>query len=102
MTIQKVRKGQRIEKACEDELKKLGYITWKTIRVQYQNIDLFGLFDVLGVAADGSYLVFIQCKSNRCDTETRDKIKAFKLPKCCQKWIWVWKDRKYWIKEFYD
>jgi len=102
VAIQKTRKGQRIEKACEDELKKMGYITWKTIRVQYQNIDLFRLFDVLGVAADGSHLLFIQCKSNRCDVETRDKIKAFKLPKCCQKWIWVWKDRKYWIKEFYD
>ena len=88
--------------ACEDELKKLGYTTWKTIRVKYQNIDLFGLFDVLGLAQDGSHLLFIQCKSNRCDTETRDKIAKLKMPKCCQKWIYIWKDRKYWIKEYYD
>lgn len=102
MTIQATRKGQRIEKACEDELKKEGYITWKTIRVKYQNIDLFGCFDVLGLAKDGSHLLFIQCKSNRCDTETRDRIAKLKMPPSCRKEIWVWKDRKYWRKEYYD
>ena len=45
--IKTVRKGYRIEKACEDELKTEGYFTWKTIRVQYQNIDLFGLLSLL-------------------------------------------------------
>jgi len=100
--VNKVNKGYRIEKACEDELKAKGYTTWKTIRIQYQNLDLFGIFDVCGVSADGSHMVFIQCKSNRCDNKTRDAIKAFKMPEYCEKWIWVWKDRKYWIKELYE
>ena len=96
--VNKVAKGQRVEKACEDELKRDGYITWKTIRVQYQNIDLFGLFDVLGLSPDGSHLRFIQCKSNRCDNKTRDAIAKLKMPPSCQKWIYIWKDRQYWIK----
>lgn len=100
--MSKIKKGYRTEKACEDELKRGGYITWKTIRVKYCNIDLFGLFDVVALAPDGSHLLFIQCKSNRCDNETRDKVKALKMPSSCKKWIWIWKDRKYWIKEFYD
>lgn len=95
-------KGHRIEKLCEDELKKDGYQTWKTIRVKYQNIDLFGLFDVVARHPEGDHVLFIQCKSNRCDGKTRDAIKALKMPKSCQKWIWIWKDRKYWVKEFYD
>ena len=100
--IKTVCKGYRIEKACEDELKTEGYFTWKTIRVQYQNIDLFGLFDVLGLASDGSHLKFIQCKSNRCDNKTREAINNLKMPKSCRKEIWIWKDRKHWIKEYYE
>ena len=95
-------KGTRVEAKCASELKAQGYLVWKTIRVQYQNIDLFGLFDVVALAADGSHLLFVQCKSNRCDTKTRDAVKALKMPPCCQKWIYIWKDRKYWIKEFYE
>lgn len=100
--INTVDKGYRIEKACEDALKEDGYTTWKTVRVKYCNIDLFGLFDVVGISKDGSHLIFIQCKSNRVDTKTRDAIAKFKMPKFCYKWIWIWKDRKYWIKEFYE
>ena len=100
--INKVAKGTRKEKACADELKAQGYLIWKVVRVKYQSLDLFGLFDVLARSPDGKKLLFIQTKSNRCDTETRDKIKAFILPENCEKWIWIWKDRKYWIKEFYD
>jgi hypothetical protein len=97
-----IKKGYRIEKACEDELKKEGYRTWKTIRVQYQNIDLFGLFDVCALHPEGEHLKFIQCKSNRCDGKTRDAIAKLKMPKSCEKWIYIWKDRKYWIREKYD
>lgn len=100
--INKVAKGTRKEKACADELKAQGYLTWKVINVRYQSLDLFGLFDVLGLSPDGEKLVFIQTKSNRCDGKTRDRIKKFKLPKGTEKWIWIWKDRKYWIKEYYD
>ena len=95
------RKGTRIEKRCADELKAEGYLTWKTIRVQYQNIDVFGLFDVLGLAEDGSHLLMIQCKSNRCDNKLRDKIRALKVPPRIKKEIWIWKDRRGWVKEYY-
>ena len=96
-----IKKGYRVEKACEDELKAEGYLTWKAVRVQYCNIDLFGLFDVLGLASDGGHLKFIQCKSNRCDSKTREAINKLKIPESCEKWIWIWKDRKHWIKEYY-
>jgi len=95
-------KGTRKEKACEDELKKEGYLTWRKIRVQFHNIDIFKLFDVVGLAADGSHLKFIQTKSNRCDGKTRDAIAKLKMPKSCRKEIWIWIDRKYWRKEYYD
>ena len=97
-----VGKGHRIEKLCADELKEKGYIIWKTLRVKYQNIDLFGLFDVVALHPKGDHLLFIQCKSNRADNKTRDAVKALKMPSNCQKWIWIWKDYKYWIKEFYE
>jgi len=98
----KVGKGHRIEKLCADELKEKGYIIWKTLRVKYQNIDLFGLFDVVALHREGAHMLFIQCKSNRVDNKTRDAVKALKMPPDCQKWIWIWKDYKYWIKEFYE
>ena len=44
--MKRVSKGYRVEKRCADELKAQGYLVWKTIRVRYCNIDLFGLFDV--------------------------------------------------------
>jgi len=100
--MNKTAKGTRKEKACADELKEKGYITWKTIRHKYLNIDLFGLFDVVALSSDGSHILFIQVKSNRVDKETRDKIQALKMPPSCRKEIWIWKDRKYWIKEYYE
>ena len=100
--IQKVAKGYRVEKRCGDELKEKGYLIWKTIRVKYQNIDLFQLFDVVALHPQGEHILFIQCKSNRVDKTTRDKIRSLKMPPSCQKWIYVWDDRKGWRKEFYD
>ena len=99
--INKVAKGTRKEKACADELKAQGYLTWKVINVRYQSLDLFGLFDVVGLHPEGDHILFIQVKSGRCDTKTRDKIAKLKMPPGCQKWIYIWKDRKYWIREFY-
>ena len=117
--INRTAKGKRKEKACADELKAQGYtqdkifvrrgkkmvpapLIWKTIRVQYQNIDMFGLFDVVALHPEGEHILFIQTKSNRCDGLTKDKIKALKVPPGCQKWIWIWKDRKYWEKIYLD
>ena len=99
--INKVAKGTRKEKACADELEAKGYIIRKSIRIKYQKVDFFG-FDVMALAADGSHMLFVQVKSNRCDTATRDRIKKLKLPASIKKEIWIWKDRKYFVKEYYD
>ncbi len=98
----KTAKGYRVEKLCADGLKEKGYTIWKSIRVKYCNIDLFGLFDVVALSPKGKHLLFIQVKSNRVDNKMRDAVKALEMPECCQKWIWIWKDRKYWVKEFYE
>ena len=95
-------KGYRIEKRCADELKAQGYLIWKTVRVAYCKLDLFGLFDVVALHPRGEHILFIQAKTNRVDNETRDNIRALKMPAGCQKWIWIWKDRRGWVKEFYE
>lgn len=100
--INKVAKGQRKERACELELQEKGYRTWKTIRHRFLNIDLFGLFDVVGLAGDGSHLLFIQVRSERADNAIREKIRNLKMPNSCRKEMWIWKKRKGWVKEYYE
>jgi hypothetical protein len=100
--INVTKKGYRKEKRCADELKALGYIVWKSIRTKYCNIDLWELFDVVALHPEGDHILFIQVKSNRCDTASRDKIRDLKMPPGAHKWIWIWKDQKGWIKEFYE
>jgi len=100
--INKTGKGSRKEKLCADELREQGYIIWKTIRHKYLNIDLFGLFDVVALHPLGDHILFIQVKSNRVDNETRDKVRNLKMPPSCQKWVYIWKDYKGWIKEYYE
>ena len=97
-----VKKGYRTEKRCADELKEQGYIIWKTIRVKFQNIDLFGLFDVVALHPQGEHILFIQCKTNRADNKMRDAIRDLKMPRSCRKEMWIWKDRKGWVKEYYE
>ena len=93
--MSKVAKGKRAEKRCADELKAQGYHTWKTIRHQFLNIDFLGVFDVVGLAGDGSHMRFIQVKSNRpADKKTRQAIEDMKMPSSCYKEIWVWYDYK--------
>ncbi len=100
--INRTSKGKRIEVRCSDELKKEGYLVWQSIRVKYQNLDLWGLFDVAAIHPDTANLLLIQCKSTRCANETRDKIRSFKVPPMVRKEIWIWKDAKGRIKEFYE
>ena len=97
-----VGKGKRKEKLCADELRAKGYLTWKTIRHRFLNVDLFGLFDVVALASDGSHLLFIQVKTNRVENEVRDKVRALRMPSGCRKEIWIWKERRGWVKEFYE
>jgi len=97
-----VSKGSRNEKRCADELKAQGYVIWKTIRTKYQNIDLFGLFDVVALHPGGEHIRFIQVKSNRGDNKAREAIMKLKMPSSCIKEQWIWIDRKGWRKEYYD
>ena len=100
-TINKTAKGKRIESRCTEELKELGFITWKVVHVRYQKLDLFGLFDVAAIHPETGELLFIQCTATRCDAETRNAIRAFKVPAAVRKEIWIWKDNRGWVKEYY-
>lgn len=99
--MNKIAKGYRVEKRCADSLKADGYRVWKTIRVRFQDLDLWGLFDVVALHPQGEHILFIQCKSERVDNKMRDAIRALKMPVGCQKWVWIWKLKKGWVKEFY-
>jgi hypothetical protein len=88
-----VAKGTRNEKKCEDHFKSLGYKTWRTFRCRYRNLDFLGLFDVVVLAKDGSHMIFIQVKSNKCDRKVIREIDALRMPPFCRKQIWVWVDR---------
>jgi hypothetical protein len=98
--MNKVAKGYRVEKRCADELEAEGYTVWKTMRVKFADIDLWHIFDVVALNADGDHIRFIQCKTNRCDRQTREKIRALKMPKDCRKELWIWVDREGWTKEY--
>ena len=100
--MSRVAKGYRVEKRCADDLKAEGYVIWKTIRVKYQNIDLFGLFDIVALHPQGDHIKFIQCKTNRADNKSREAIMKLKMPSSCIKETWIWIDRKGWRKEYYD
>ena len=97
-----VSKGSRNEKRCADELRGEGYVIWKTIRTKYQNIDLFGLFDVVALHPEGKHIKFIQVKSNRADNKAREAIMKLKMPSSCIKEMWIWVDRVGWRKEYYN
>lgn len=97
-----VAKGRRNEKRCSDFWKDRGWHVWKTFRAKFQNLDMFKLFDVVALHPQGQKMVFIQVKSNRCDKKTRDAIRALKMPKGCEKWIWIWHDHKGWTMENFN
>ena len=94
-----VAKGTRNEKKCEDYYKDRGWATWRTSRNKWQGLDIFGLFDVVAVHPDGKKLLFIQVKTNRCAKKVKEGIREFKMPSTCEKWVWIWMDRKGWKKE---
>ena len=92
------RKGSRVEKRCADELRAKGYLVWKTIRHQFLNIDLWGLFDCAVLHPQGKHIRLIQCKTNKCDKATVDKIAALRVPRSVIKELWIWHDRAGWEK----
>lgn len=98
----RVAKGKRVESRCADELRGKGFNVWQSIRVKYQNLDLWKLFDVAAQDPKTGQIILVQCKSNRVDRETRDAVKKFKVPADVVKMVWVWKDNWGWIKETYQ
>lgn len=91
-------KGTRNEKRCEDALKHEGYLTWRVRRNRFANMDMFGLFDVVGWSPASATLRFIQVKSNRVDSKTMEKVAEadFNMPIGCTAEVWVWVDGRGW------
>lgn len=56
-------KGSRTEREILAYFKSLGYpICWKSVRNRYQNLDFFGLFDI--VVRNKEETIYIQVKTN--------------------------------------
>ena len=88
------KKGRRLEQRAKEELLKDGYYAVRTAGSK-------GLFDVVGI--NENEFILIQIKSNRPPSQKEvDDIKNFNCPQNCLKQIWVWKDYKGWIKEYYE
>lgn len=86
-----VHTGTVNEKRCEDALRAFGYRTWRTRRQRFGNMDMFGLFDVVGCHENPFVgLRFIQVKTNYCPPKTIQAIRDFKMPTGCYKEVWVW------------
>jgi hypothetical protein len=98
--IKKTGKGTRNEKRCEDDLRGQGLVTWRVRRNRFANMDMFGLFDVVGWDQKRKELWFIQVKSNRVDKKTLENVRlaTFGMPEGCLCQVWVWKDRQGWEK----
>lgn len=61
--MNKTEKGRRTEKEVLEYYKKQGYnLAWKTIRSRFQNLDFFGLFDI--VVRNKEETIYIQVKTN--------------------------------------
>jgi len=77
-----IRKGQRSEEICEKLFCNHGYITWKSIRVKFQNIDLFGRFDILAKKKNETH--YIQVKTNKIPNpnELRNEMLEFLKEYC--------------------
>ncbi len=93
MTVNKYAKGRRIEYRAMEELTEAGYYPIRSAGSK-------GIFDVIGISSTD--FVLIQLKSNRKASPNEvEKIKKFPVPQNCKKQIWVWVDRKGWIKDCY-
>ena len=90
----KYAKGRKVEYKAIRELMEAGYYPVRSAGSK-------GIFDVIGISAVD--FVLVQLKSNRKASPKEVRIiKKFPVPPNCKKQIWVWIDRKGWIKDCYD
>ena len=100
--INKAAKGQRKERQIEQELRKEGFTkVWRSIRVRYQNNDFFKLFDVVAYNPCTKEMRMIQSKYQKVSNDLRDEISKLDIQKIT-KWIYIWRDYKSPIKEYYE
>ena len=84
-------RGRRIEYKIIGELIKQGF-------VPIRSAGSHSIFDCIGIREDK--ILFIQSKRSKGKYYSFKKeikeIKKLKVPKCCSKELWVWKDYKGW------
>lgn len=96
------RKGKRKERQIEQELRKEGFTKfWRSLRVHYQNNDFFKMFDVVAHNPKTGEMRMIQSKYKSVPNAMRDEIRKLKITKIT-KWIYLWRDYRGAIKEYYD
>jgi len=89
-----VRKGDRREKKAEEELKKMGYQTYRVKRVAIKGPfgfrlignDIFDCFDIFAMNEKNIKLVSV--KSGYPSKEHKNDIEKIKCPSNCSKEIW--------------
>jgi len=67
-----------------------GFILRRVYRIPYKPQDIFGA-DIL--ASKSEILKFIQVTTRQFSSEKAEKMRI-PMPRCCEKEIWVWKDKK--------
>lgn len=97
--INTVRKGYKVERECEEILKRNGYKTYRAVRTKFNHIDIFGLFDVIAVST--THVRLIQCKCNGISIDDKNNILNFKCPNSISKEAWIHEDREGFTKIIY-
>jgi len=88
------KKGRVLEEKAKKELMEAGYYPIRSAGSK-------GLFDIIGISSVD--IILIQVKSNRrASAKEVSLIKKFPCAENVKKSIWVWHDRKGFIKEYYS
>ncbi len=91
-------KGYRREYACQNELKKQGYLVERKNKAKFCETDFFNLFDL--VAVKGTQVLWVQVKSSRYPArkavkEIRQWLDQNSLNLHCQ--VWFKENYKDWV-----
>lgn len=87
-----IRKGRKNQARCAEAMRAEGYAVEVAKFSRWGSTDLWGLFDIAAVRADGVRL--IQVKTNRRESvELRGRIEMFAVPNCVLKEVWIYYDR---------